>query len=124
MQVRVAERNERRARELLAAAQAEAEARVAGLEREFRQILDAAGAAGDDDEHDPEGATVAFERQHVAALLAGAREHLAQIGQARQWLADGTYGVCERCGGPIGADRLAARPMAARCLACAAQPRR
>jgi RNA polymerase-binding transcription factor len=118
------EQDDRRARELLAEARAETEARVAGLEREFRQILDAAGAAGDDDEHDPEGATVAFERQHVAALLAGAREHLAQIDEARQRLAAGTYGRCERCGEPIGAGRLAARPMAARCLACARRPRR
>jgi RNA polymerase-binding transcription factor len=120
----MAKQDEERARELLAAALAETEARVAGLEREFRQILDAAGAAGDDDEHDPEGATVAYERQHVAALLADAREHLAQIDQARQRLSEGTYGVCERCGQPIGAGRLAARPMATRCLACAAQPRR
>jgi len=120
----MAERNGERARELLADARAETEARVAGLEREFRQILDAAGSAGDDDEHDPEGATVAFERQHVAALLADAREHLAQIDQARQRLAAGTYGRCERCGNPIGADRLAARPMAIHCLACAGRPRR
>lgn len=120
----MAEQDDRRARELLAAARAETQVRVAGLEREFRQILDGAGAAGDDDEHDPEGATVAFERQHVAALLADAREHLAQIDLAQQRLHEGSYGVCERCGQPIGADRLAARPVATRCLACAAQPRR
>lgn len=124
MHIRVTEEDGKRAQELLADARAETEARVAGLEREFRQILDAAGAAGDDDEHDPEGATVAFERQHVAALLAGAREHLAQIDQARQRLAEGSYGRCERCGEPIGAERLIARPMATRCLTCASQPRR
>ncbi|HEY1322563.1 MAG TPA: hypothetical protein VGF32_20070, partial [Streptosporangiaceae bacterium] len=87
-----------RARELLAAARADAEARVAGLEREFQQIVEAAGAAGDDDEHDPEGATVAFERQHVAALLGQAREQLVQTGLALRRLDEGTYGVCEGCG--------------------------
>jgi RNA polymerase-binding protein DksA len=111
-----------RARELLAAARADAEARVAGLEREFQQIVEAAGAAGDDDEHDPEGATVAFERQHVAALLGQAREQLVQTGLALRRLDEGTYGVCEGCGQPIGADRLAARPVATRCIACASRP--
>jgi hypothetical protein len=35
-------------------------------------------------------------------------------------LTAGGYGVCAGCGGPIGADRLAARPDAARCITCAA----
>ena len=43
--------------------------RVAALEREFAGLAEAASAAGTDDEHDPEGATLAFERQHAAALL-------------------------------------------------------
>jgi RNA polymerase-binding transcription factor DksA len=107
------------ARELLAAARAGAVAQVAGLEREFRDIVESVGSAGGDDEHDPEGATVAFERQHVAALLDQARGHLAQIDLALGRLADGSYGRCERCGGPIGAGRLAARPVATRCMTCA-----
>lgn len=82
--------------------------------------MESAGSAGDDDEHDPEGATVAYERQHVAALLQQAREHLAQIELARRRLAEGRYGVCEGCGQPIGAQRLAARPAATHCLRCAA----
>jgi RNA polymerase-binding protein DksA len=112
------------ARELLAAARAETVARLAGLEREFQGILESAGSAGDDDEHDPEGATVAFERQHVAALLDQAREQLAQIDRAEQRLAEGSYGVCERCGQPIGAERLAARPVATVCIRCASQASR
>jgi hypothetical protein len=38
--------------------------------------------AGTDDEHDPEGATIAFERQHLAALVSQARRHLAEIDAA------------------------------------------
>ena len=57
------------ARELLLAERAEALRQVAALEREFAAIAEAAGSAGTDDEHDPEGATLAFERQHTAALL-------------------------------------------------------
>jgi DnaK suppressor protein len=107
------------ARELLAAERAATLERLSGLEREFRGIVESAGTAGTDDEHDPEGATVAFERQHVAALIGQAREHLAQIDAATRRLAAGSYGRCERCGQPIGAARLAARPVASSCISCA-----
>ena len=107
-------------RELLLAERARAERRVAALEREFAGLAEAASAGGTDDEHDPEGATLAFERQHAAALLEGAREQLAAVDAALGRLAAGRYGRCERCGQPIGADRLAARPAALTCIRCAA----
>ena len=107
------------ARELLLAEQARAGQRVAALEREFAELAEAAGAAGTDDEHDPEGATLAFERQHVAALLEAAREQVATVDAALRRLDEGRYGVCDRCGQPIGAERLAARPAAATCVRCA-----
>ena len=109
-------------RELLLAERALAEQRVAALEREFAGIAEAASAGGTDDEHDPEGATLAFERQHTAALLAQARERLAAIDTALARLEDGRYGRCDRCGQPIGADRLAARPAALTCIRCAVLP--
>ena len=107
------------ARELLLAEQARARERVAVLEREFAALAEAAGAAGTDDEHDPEGATLAFERQHAAALLEAAREQVAAVDAALRRLAEGGYGVCDRCGQPIGAERMAARPAAATCVRCA-----
>ena len=109
-------------RELLLAERARAGQRVAALEREFAGIAEAAGAGGTDDEHDPEGATLAFERQHTAALLDQARERLAAIDVALARLEDGRYGRCDRCGQPIGADRLAARPAALTCIRCAVLP--
>jgi DnaK suppressor protein len=95
---------------------------IDGLEREFAAIVDsaAAGSAGGDDEHDPEGATVAFERQHVAALLDRARAHLAAIDAAARKVDAGRYDICDICGRPIGAERLAARPAALTCVRCAA----
>ena len=107
--------------ELLAAERAAVLRQLAALEREFGSVVESAGAAGGDDEHDPEGATVAFERQHLAALVGQAREHLAQIEAATRRLAEGRYGVCERCGQPIAAARLAARPTARTCITCAAR---
>ena len=106
-------------RELLLAERARAGQRVAALEREFAQLADAANAGGTDDEHDPEGATLAFERQHTAALLDQAREQVAAVDAALGRLEAGRYGVCERCGQPIGDDRLAARPTARTCVRCA-----
>jgi len=98
---------------------------IAQLEREFTAIAASAaeGSAGGDDEHDPEGATVAFERQHVAALLAQARRSLAAIDSALSKVDAGEYGTCEVCGEPIGAERLAARPAALLCVRCAAGQR-
>ena len=109
------------AQEALLAERARARDRVAALEREFAGLAEAASAAGTDDEHDPEGATLAFERQHAAALLAAAREQVAAVDAALRRLAEGRYGVCDRCGQPIGAERLAARPAAATCVRCAAR---
>jgi DnaK suppressor protein len=106
--------------ELLAADRAETLQRLAALEREFGAVIESAGVAGTDDEHDPEGATVAFERQHLAALVGQARAHLAQIDAAMRRVADGSYGVCERCGQPIAGPRLTARPTASTCIRCAA----
>ena len=102
----------------LAAARERALARLALLEREFAGIVDAARDAGADDEHDPEGATLAFERQHVAALADAAREDLAEIEAALARLADGSYGICQVCGARISAERLAARPAARACVGC------
>jgi len=109
-------------RELLLAERARARWQAAALDREFAGIADAAGEPGTDDEHDPEGATLAFERQHTAALLARARERIAEIDAAIGRLDDGTYGTCARCGQPVGEDRLAARPTAATCVRCARLP--
>jgi DnaK suppressor protein len=107
------------AREMLLAERARVRQRIAALEREFAGIAEAASAGGTDDEHDPEGATLAFERQHTAALLEQAREQLAAADAALGRLDAGRYGVCERCGQPIGDDRLAARPAARTCVRCA-----
>jgi RNA polymerase-binding transcription factor DksA len=106
------------ARVALAAARERALARLAALEREFGGIVAAAQDAGADDEHDPEGATLAFERQHLAALADAAREDLAEIQAALARLADGSYGTCQACGARISRERLAARPAARTCVGC------
>ena len=95
-----------------------ARARLAALTRDFDAVV--AASQANDDEHDPEGATNAFERQHIAALIDQARRQLDDINAALQRLDEGGYGICARCGQPVGADRLRARPAAATCITCAA----
>ena len=72
-----------------------------------------------DDEHDPEGATIAFERSQVDALIRQAQQQLAEVELAVRRVGDGTYGTCETCGNPIGEARLEARPTARVCIVCA-----
>ena len=104
---------------VLAAERAATLERLSALERDRAAIIESSGSAGADDEHDPEGATIAYKRQYLAALIGQARGHLAQIDAALARLAEGSYGSCDRCGQPIGAARLAARPAATVCIGCA-----
>lgn len=94
--------------------------RLAGLTGDFDAVVAASRDSNADDEHDPEGATIAFERSQVAALVRQARLHLVEIDAAAARLDAGEYGACEQCGEPIGEDRLSARPVARTCIRCAA----
>ncbi|MGI5398849.1 TraR/DksA family transcriptional regulator [Streptomyces sp. CA-135486] len=107
-------------RERLAAERAGTNAQIAALRREFDGIVEANALVAIDDEHDPEGSSTAFERAHVASLLAQAREHLADLDRALERLERGDYGRCEGCGEPIPAERLEVRPAASTCVRCAA----
>lgn len=82
-------------------------------------MVEASSDSNADDEHDPEGATIAFERSQLDALVLQAQRHLDEIALARERLANGTYESCESCGRPIGNARLEARPVARTCIICA-----
>jgi DnaK suppressor protein len=107
------------ARTALESELARAQEQLAGLERDFASSVEAARNANADDEHDPEGATLAFERQHVAANIGRVVDRLREIHAALSRLDEGGYGICQRCGQQIPAGRLAARPSAATCVTCA-----
>jgi len=92
--------------------------RLAGLTGDFDGVVAASRDSNADDEHDPEGATIAFERSQLAALVQQAQDHLAEIDAAIDRLDAGTYGVCENCGQPVSTGRLDARPVARMCIGC------
>jgi DnaK suppressor protein len=94
--------------------------RVLTLQQLFDEMVAASRDSNADDEHDPEGATIAFERAQLVALLKQATADLDELDEAVRRVDEGTYGVCERCGRPIAPARLEARPAARRCIGCAA----
>jgi RNA polymerase-binding transcription factor DksA len=98
---------------------ARASARLEELRAEFDAIVDASAFSAADDEHDPDGATIGFERAQVAALVTHAEQHVAELDAALARVDAGTYGRCESCGDAIAPERLDARPTARTCVACA-----
>lgn len=97
--------------------------RLAALTRDFDGVVESSTSVSVDDEHDPEGATLAFERAHLASLADQARRRLAELDEAMDRFESGAYGACERCGDPIPAERLVARPATRTCVTCAARGR-
>jgi DnaK suppressor protein len=100
----------------------ELEGRIRQLQGEVADIVDATADVATDDEHDPEGATIAFERARVSALLDQSRAHLDDVDDALRRLNDGGYGRCVTCGDDIGAERLEALPSTRTCITCARTP--
>lgn len=105
--------------ELLGVERLQALAMCQALQDDLDSMVEASVSSNADDEHDPEGATVAFERAQILALRAQARSRLSEIDRAVQRWHHGTYGICEGCGDPIPVERLLARPAATTCLRCA-----
>jgi RNA polymerase-binding transcription factor DksA len=66
---------------------------------------------------------VTAERGEVDALVGSLRDTLSDIDVALAKIDDGTYGLCEQCGGAIGSARLEAMPAARLCIACASARR-
>ena len=94
--------------------------RLARLRHDHADFVAASRDTNADDEHDPEGATIAFERSQVEALVRRLGEQMKEIDAALARLDAGTYGTCERCGSQIPEGRLEVRPAARTCVGCAA----
>jgi DnaK suppressor protein len=85
-------------------------------EVELHDLMRDAGDGAGNDQADVGSTT--FERDHEMTLANNARHMLEQTEHALARIEDGTYGVCESCGEPIGKMRLMAFPRATLCLSC------
>ncbi|WP_415974063.1 TraR/DksA family transcriptional regulator [Rhodococcus sp. 077-4] len=103
---------------VLGAERSRAAHRLDSLRGELASVIEGSRFTTDDDEHDPEGSTIAFERAKIAALITDTQSEMREIDAAVARVAAGTYGFCERCGDEIPAIRLEALPAARRCMQC------
>jgi len=108
-----------RARAILADERAETLALLTTMTARLSSVVDAGADASSDDEHDPEGSTLAFERGQLVAQIERSRVRIAEVDAAVGRLDAQTYGRCENCGADIADARLEALPAARLCITCA-----
>jgi RNA polymerase-binding transcription factor DksA len=109
--------------DVLVSERAATERRIVSLERDWTGIVESSANSATDDEHDPEGATLAFERAQIESLLQQSRAHIDEVDDALLRVTNGSYGRCEACGTQIDPDRLEARPFTTTCISCAKRRR-
>jgi DnaK suppressor protein len=95
-------------------------AQLVGIDEDLSALRRTREGLSDDDEHDPDGVPLSAQWDRLEGLKQAKLAALAAIEQARERAASGTDGVCEVCGRPIAAARLAVRPEATTCIDCAA----
>jgi RNA polymerase-binding transcription factor DksA/uncharacterized protein YggU (UPF0235/DUF167 family) len=77
------------------------------------------------DEENADAGTFTFERERDLSIENNVRDLLGKIDRALERMAEGTYGICSRCGKPIEKARLKALPYVDLCIKDAqAQARR
>lgn len=89
---------------------AELESRAEHIEEDLRHPLEA------DSE---EQAVDLADDEALASVSDVLRREIVETRAALARVEQGTYGYCDRCGGPIAARRLEALPTATRCISCA-----
>jgi DnaK suppressor protein len=71
-----------------------------------------------------EGDPIIYEREMNMALRRRTRRKVNSLEEALHRFEEGTYGICERCGKEISAQRLEALPHARLCIECAQKANR
>jgi len=96
------------------------------LEERRREILVEAGRALGEMNNAAEApfpdpfdrASLESDRNFELRLRDRERKLLSKINEAFARIEDGSYGRCAECDGPIGIERLRARPVATLCISC------
>jgi RNA polymerase-binding transcription factor len=90
--------------------------RISQLTSDMAALFEASRDSNADDEHDPEGQTIAYERSQLSAVTTRLRDHLREVDAALERVRAGTYGICVVCHRPIDVARMDARPTAVACV--------
>jgi RNA polymerase-binding transcription factor DksA len=104
---------------VVAAEQDRTALQIASLEAVVAAIVEGSELTSTDDEHDPEGATVAYERAQAIAMLRLACADRDALARTRRELEQRQRLDCSVCGRVIDLERVATIPTATRCINCA-----
>ncbi|MFH0916742.1 MAG: TraR/DksA C4-type zinc finger protein [bacterium] len=94
------------------------EGEIANLDADLSESLEDSSEESPYDQHMAETAGVTLDREIDLTLEENARASISQIDRALAKLENGDYGRCDKCGKPIGDDRLRAAPFATLCIDC------
>jgi len=94
------------------------EREIADLDADLSESLEDSSEESPYDQHMAETAGVTLDREIDLTLEENARASISQIDRALHKLESGSYGRCDKCGKPIGDDRLDAAPFATLCIDC------
>jgi DnaK suppressor protein len=84
-----------------------------------KQMVESSKEMGQDGIQDigDEAANI-YNKQVLLSLNENERLRLLEVDEALDRIENGTYGICEECGGPISLKRLEVRPVAKYCVPC------
>jgi RNA polymerase-binding protein DksA len=94
------------------------EQEIADLDADLAKSLEDTSGESPYDQHMAEAAAATLDREMDLTRQENARAELVQVEQAIRKLDNGTYGLCDKCGKPIGEGRLSVAPYATLCIDC------
>jgi DnaK suppressor protein len=106
-------------RKRLEARRAEIETDMSYMAAEMRSIgVDQDEENGSLGNHIADDGSNVAEAERIVTVSEDLQQILVQVNGALERMNEGNYGVCQRCGQPIGAERLKAFPYVAYCIGC------
>lgn len=91
---------------------------IESLTENFDDLTEAADLSPPDDEHDPEGHTIALERSRLTGQRDEYRKAIVALNAAEANLDDPHFAQCAECGETIPLERLLAVPTTSHCVRC------
>jgi RNA polymerase-binding transcription factor DksA len=115
------ERDKQKYSQLLDGERARLDRELADLNTKDHRLRNAGelGVPEDDDNNDSDEGTELFLREQDEGIRSSLERDLKNNLMARHKLEEGSYGLCDRCGGEIARIRLEELPSALYCKACA-----